>query len=189
MFNPHYENIISARNEASNIYKPIIIIINIIYAAIRVVYQWKTWTFIPHILISILLWVLVFLSYQGIVEDHGSNASITSNKKRESLAGGLYLDLLGLVVLVQFSSALWSYKFYWLLCILPIWGVYLLINTFNNDKQKDNNNDVTSGDGLEGNLEEEEKKKERRRLRSTRRRQKRLWRILSYRNKQRVVII
>jgi hypothetical protein len=76
--------------------------------------------------------VLVSLSgfaYKGILEDH---ANTTSNG--EALKGGLSLDLLGLVVLVQFGSFVSSY-FYWLLGLVPIVGGYKLYSTFKGGKE------------------------------------------------------
>jgi len=40
------------------------------------------------------------------------------------------LDLLGLVVIVQYGTIFISTKLYWLLLIIPIWGCYKLYTTF-----------------------------------------------------------
>ena len=81
-------------------------------------------------MLNALLLILTAFSYKGILDDHAESASksttkvVGGGKANEKLAGGASLDLLGLVVLVQFGSALISDKFYWLLAILPFWGAY-----------------------------------------------------------------
>lgn len=40
------------------------------------------------------------------------------------------MDLLGLVVIVQYGTIFISTKLYWLLLIIPIWGCYKLYTTF-----------------------------------------------------------
>lgn len=46
------------------------------------------------------------------------------------MAGGVSLDLLGLVVIVQYGTIFVTTKIYWLLLIIPIWGCYKLYTTF-----------------------------------------------------------
>lgn len=85
-----------------------------------------------HILVTVTLVGLSYISYKGILEDHAN--TIPSKGKglsqSEALAGGASLDLLGLVVVVQFGSIFISTKLYWLLICIPIWGCYKLYTTF-----------------------------------------------------------
>lgn len=64
-------------------------------------------------------------SYVGIID-----SSATQSTKDKSLAGGAALDLLGLVLVVEFGSLLISRKFYWLLAGVPVWGAYSLYTVF-----------------------------------------------------------
>ncbi len=63
-----------------------------------------------------------------ILDAHANNSSVS--KKGEPLAAGASLDLLGLVVLVQYGSCLISSKFYWLLLLIPSYGGWKLYRTF-----------------------------------------------------------
>jgi len=116
-----------SRASASSFYLPLIFIINAVYVLIRVVYQWETFTRIQAILLSIV-WALTAFAYRGIIEDHATPTSALKKKVKgggsDPVAGGASLDLLGLVVAVQFGTCLLSDKFYWLLAILPFWGAY-----------------------------------------------------------------
>lgn len=119
-----------ARAVASATYFPILAGINAVHLLIRL-YQWDA--FISsrrNIVLNALLLGLTAFAYKGILDDHAESASKSTNKvvgggkSNEKLAGGASLDLLGLVVLVQFGSALISDKFYGILFILPFWGAY-----------------------------------------------------------------
>ena len=134
--------------------------------------------------------VLTIVAYRGILDDHANSASATSASKlasaggankHDTLAGGASLDLLGLIVVVQYGTALLSDKFYWFLAVLPFWGGYRLYSTFSGAKQglmggggggygMPNSRDVGGGEGsaISGDAVEE-----RRRKRAERRRMKR----------------
>ena len=119
-----------AREAASATYLPIVGGINVLHMLIRL-YQWEAFTSSRStIVLNALLLILTAFAYKGILDDHAESASksttkvVSGGKANEKLAGGASLDLLGLVVLVQFGSALISNKFYWLLAILPFWGAY-----------------------------------------------------------------
>uniref|UniRef100_A0A7S0AFH1 Transmembrane protein 208 n=1 Tax=Minutocellus polymorphus TaxID=265543 RepID=A0A7S0AFH1_9STRA len=119
-----------ARAAATATYLPIVGGINILHLLLRL-YQWDDFTSSRStIVLNALLLLLTMFAYKGILNDHADSASksttkvVGGGKANEKLAGGASLDLLGLVVLVQFGSALISDKFYWLLAILPFWGAY-----------------------------------------------------------------
>jgi len=119
-----------ARAAASATYRPLVGGINIIHLLIRL-YQWDDFASSrTNIVLNALLLVLTVFAYKGILDDHAESASSSTTKvvgggrAHEKLAGGASLDLLGLVVLVQFGSALISDRFYWILAILPVWGAY-----------------------------------------------------------------
>ena len=119
-----------AKAAASATYFPIVGAINVMHFLIRL-YQWDDFTSSrSNIVLNALLLGLTAFSYKGILDDHAESASksttkvVGGGKSNEKLAGGELLDLLGLVVLVQFGSALISDKFYWILAILPFWGAY-----------------------------------------------------------------
>eukprot|EP00550_Attheya_septentrionalis_P004296 CAMPEP_0198298366 /NCGR_PEP_ID=MMETSP1449-20131203/40695_1 /TAXON_ID=420275 /ORGANISM="Attheya septentrionalis, Strain CCMP2084" /LENGTH=127 /DNA_ID=CAMNT_0043999617 /DNA_START=217 /DNA_END=600 /DNA_ORIENTATION=+ len=81
---------------------------------------------------SLVLWALTVVAYQGIVADSAS--AMHSNKgpgnSQKQLSGGASLDMLGIVLLVQFGSTLWSPRCYWLLLLIPIAFLWKLYNTF-----------------------------------------------------------
>jgi len=74
---------------------------------------------------------LQYYSYIGILDNPQNRSS--SDK---SLVGGASLDLLAVVLVVQFGSILVSPKFYWLLIALPPWGAWSLYKTFYGDRNK-----------------------------------------------------
>lgn len=45
-----------------------------------------------------------------------------SNTQTAALAGGASLDLLGLVIVIQYGTILVSNKFYWLLVVIPMYA-------------------------------------------------------------------
>ena len=130
MANASRKKAAQAREAATATYLPIVGGINVLHLLLRL-YQWEAFTSSRSaIVLNALLLFLTAFSYKGILDDHAESASksttkvISGGKANEKLAGGASLDLLGLVVLVQFGSALISDKFYWLLAVLPFWGAY-----------------------------------------------------------------
>ena len=89
------------------------------------------------------------------------------------LAGGKYLDLLGLTVVIQFGTALWSYKFYWLLCIIPPVGLWTLYSTFKGSMPGASDGGSGIKEEASGEQPESEEVTNRRQKRAERRRQKR----------------
>uniref|UniRef100_A0A6V2GWK8 Transmembrane protein 208 n=1 Tax=Ditylum brightwellii TaxID=49249 RepID=A0A6V2GWK8_9STRA len=170
----------AARASASSTYFPIVLIINAIYALLRIglYYQTYTWT---QFGMSCILWALTYISYRGIVEDHADKASVTikaTGKKSKELAGGASLDLLGLVACVQFGTALFSDRFFWLLAILPFWGGWKLYQTFYGGGENGGGGLGSLFGGGGGNQKDQEEEvdeatKERRQKRAERRRMKR----------------
>ena len=68
---------------------------------------------------------LEYYAYVGILSSAESHRS-----DDKALVGGQSLDLLAFTFLVQFATLLWSEKFYWLLVLVPVWGGYVLYDTF-----------------------------------------------------------
>ena len=120
--------LLSAKQSAATTYFPIVLAINAVYLFLRFIYQRNSIT-ILHTLITIGLVSLSYISYKGILEDHANTIPSKGNKS-DALAGGVSLDLLGLVLIVQYGTIFISTKLYWLLLIIPIWGCYKLYTTF-----------------------------------------------------------
>jgi hypothetical protein len=112
-----------------------------VYIFLRFIYQWNTVT-ITQSLGAICLLVLSYIAYKGVIEDHANNNSNNimmakqggknkySNTQTAALAGGASLDLLGLVIVIQYGTILISNKFYWLLVVIPIYAAYKIYTTF-----------------------------------------------------------
>ena len=120
-----------------------------------------------------LLLALSFASYIFILDAHANHSSVS--KKGEPLAGGASLDLLGLVVVVQYGSVLMTDKFYFLLLVIPIYGGWKLYSTFFGGSgglagmmpKSQPENTEASGDSADGDKAAEKRKK-----RAEKRRQK-----------------
>lgn len=119
-----------ARQAASSSYFPIIVAINGGYIFLRLVYQ-RSLISVSHLLATLVLVILSFVSYKGILEDHANKILMgRGGAVGEALAGGASLDLLGLVSLVQYGSVFLSTKMYWSLVLIPIWGGWKLYAIF-----------------------------------------------------------
>lgn len=139
----------AAREAAASSYLPIVAALNLGYIFLRLVYQWNSVT-ISHALATIVLVGLSFISYKGILEDHANTIS-KGKGNSEALAGGVSLDLLGLVVVVQYGTIFISEKMYWLLAVIPLWGGWKIYSIFFRSKSGNNeatmpNNQVGSND-------------------------------------------
>jgi len=119
-----------AKKEASKTYKPILLVINALYIYGYVLRRWEDyssqWT---NVLGSIVMVGLTWFSYVSILEassmaTRSSKAASWGDSNSDALAGGISLDLLGLVVIVQMGTAFVSCKFYWLLSIIPTYLAY-----------------------------------------------------------------
>eukprot|EP00569_Conticribra_weissflogii_P006132 CAMPEP_0171334200 /NCGR_PEP_ID=MMETSP0878-20121228/4514_1 /TAXON_ID=67004 /ORGANISM="Thalassiosira weissflogii, Strain CCMP1336" /LENGTH=173 /DNA_ID=CAMNT_0011835267 /DNA_START=140 /DNA_END=658 /DNA_ORIENTATION=+ len=115
-----------AREAAAKTYMPIISVLDIIYLILRLS-KFDTLTK-TEAFFTVLLLILSCVSYVCILDAHANNSSVS--KKGDPLAGGASLDLLGLVVVVQYGSVLISSKFYWLLLLIPSYGGWKLYSTF-----------------------------------------------------------
>mmetsp|Transcript_7248 Transcript_7248/g.18014 ORF Transcript_7248/g.18014 Transcript_7248/m.18014 type:complete len:176 (-) Transcript_7248:197-724(-) len=118
----------AARQAAAATYFPIVAALNLGYLFLRLVYQWSSIT-ASHAGATIALVGLSCISYKGILEDH-ANPIPKGDGKSEALAGGASLDLLGLVVVMQYGTVFISDRLYWLLVVLPLWGVWKIYSTF-----------------------------------------------------------
>ncbi|KAL7535890.1 hypothetical protein ACHAXR_006795, partial [Thalassiosira sp. AJA248-18] len=164
----------SAREAAASTYFPIVVALNLGYLFLRLVYQWKSLTVYSGIVTAIMVSGST-ISYKGILEDHAKSISKRKGGS-EALAGGASLDLLGLLVVVQYGTVFVSEKLYWLLAIIPVWGGWKIYSTFFGSKdggsgfmpkKQDENIDNTTID-----KEGAEKSDAKRQKRAERRRQK-----------------
>lgn len=69
---------------------------------------------------------LQYFAYGGILD----SAAQPRKPNDKSLVGGSSLDLLGLTVVIQFGSVLWTPRFYWLLILAPMGAAWTLYSTF-----------------------------------------------------------
>jgi len=108
---------------------------------------------------------LSYVSYQGIL-DNAENR----NPSDKSLVGGAYLDLFGVIVLIEFGTVLWSPRFYWLLLGVPIGAGWKVYSTFAGGTAK---NTKKTADSSSETTKEDETLAARRQQRAEKRRQKR----------------
>jgi UPF0716 family protein affecting phage T7 exclusion len=157
-------------------YRPFLLLVNVIYVLVRwwmldgrIIgsFEHGLTSAIPGIVALTTLFGLQYFAYIGILDD----AANDTKKKKNRLAGGASLDLLGLVVLIQFGSVLLTAKFYYLLLILPCWAAWFLKKTFWSSNDSKNSNQV-SEEGADNAAGENEQQDEKRRKRADRRRQK-----------------
>jgi hypothetical protein len=114
----------------------------------------------------LILLGLNFLCYSSILEAASNNP--TSSKNKTDLVGGVWLDVVALVWLVQAGTTLWSPRFYYLLLILPPWGAYRIYATM-----KGAVNPAGTNSGAPQKEEVSEEVLKRRQQRAEKRRQKR----------------
>eukprot|EP00581_Thalassiosira_minuscula_P015205 CAMPEP_0183715262 /NCGR_PEP_ID=MMETSP0737-20130205/9567_1 /TAXON_ID=385413 /ORGANISM="Thalassiosira miniscula, Strain CCMP1093" /LENGTH=174 /DNA_ID=CAMNT_0025944351 /DNA_START=35 /DNA_END=559 /DNA_ORIENTATION=+ len=117
----------AARETAASTYFPIVIGLNAVYLLLRLFYQRISISSPSSIAATLGLVGLSFVSYKGILEDH---ANTIGKHKGDALAGGASLDLLGLVVVVQYGTIFFTPKLYWALVLIPLWGGWKLYSTF-----------------------------------------------------------
>ena len=114
---------------------------------------------------AVTLLGLSYVSYKGVVDN-----SANHNKNSDALAGGAFLDMMGLVIVVQFGSVLVSDKIYWLLLFIPIVGGFKIYKTVKGGLPGMPN--ATAPAASAGNQPASEKDNERRQKRAERRRRK-----------------
>ncbi|KAL7527996.1 hypothetical protein ACHAWF_002395 [Thalassiosira exigua] len=118
----------TAREAAAATYFPFVVGSNLVYLFLRLVYRRDALA--PRVWIAAAgLVATSALSYRGILEAHAHPAP-GSKGGSEALVGGASLDLLGLVVAVQYGTVLISEKFHWLLVLIPLWGGWKLYKMF-----------------------------------------------------------
>jgi SRP-independent targeting protein 2/TMEM208 len=79
-----------------------------------------------------VLWVVQYLCYQSILDDAALNrtgSATTSSSSSSPLAGGVALDLLAFMIVIQFAGVAWSPKAYWGLLVLPVVVVWQFYKT------------------------------------------------------------
>lgn len=98
---------------------------------------------------TIALVGLSFISYKGILEDHAN--TISKSKTSDALAGGASLDLLGIVVVIQYGTVFISEKLYWLLGVIPIGAGWKIYSTFFGGSKGGDNSGFMPKNQMEGN--------------------------------------
>jgi SRP-independent targeting protein 2/TMEM208 len=131
-----------ARQAAESFYRPFLLLINGSYLALvyylrvssRAATASSTATSISAVSIAAtgVLWIVQYLCYQSILDDAALSrtGSATSSSSSSPLAGGVALDLLAGMVVIQFAGIAWSPKAYWGLLVLPLvvaWQFYKTI--------------------------------------------------------------
>ena len=117
-----------ARQAASTSYFPIVVALNSGYLFLRLVYQWSSVT-VSRCVAAAILVALSYVSYKGILEDH-ANTIPKGKGSSNALAGGASLDLLGLVVVIQYGTVFVSEKLHWLFVLVPLWAGWNIYTTF-----------------------------------------------------------
>ena len=159
---------ITARQSASSTYLPIVAALDLLYLILFAIYKRPSLTIFQCVM-SVTLLALSYLSYKGVVDNYANN-DFKNNKNSDALAGGAYLDMMGLVSVVQFGSVLLSDKFYWLLLLIPIVGGLKIYKTVKGGMPGMPN--ATAAAPSAGNGHVSEKDNERRQKRAERRRRK-----------------
>jgi len=166
MANAAAKKALIAREVASSFYLPFIIIVNMVHILLNYYYLQSS---IVNVW-SIVQWIGTYFAFKGILDDATDNFSQNFRNKR--LAGGIYLDLLALIMFTQYASLLLSQKINWLLVIAPIgYGIQKFYLGTNDNSETTANDGSDSKDVMSS--EAKEALMERRKKRAERRRQKR----------------
>ena len=144
-----------ARKSASSTYLPIVVALNLFYLLLFVVYKWAALS-VFQCFVAVILVGLSFISYRGIVDNHA-----THNSKSDALAGGAFLDMLGLVSFVQFSS-FFSDRVYWLLLAIPLQAGWKLYSTMKSAIPGQSVGATTSSSEYEHSSEKADEKRQKR---------------------------
>eukprot|EP00934_Nitzschia_sp_Nitz4_P001793 Nitzschia sp. Nitz4//scaffold136_size62208//29630//30433//NITZ4_006368-RA/size62208-augustus-gene-0.0-mRNA-1//1//CDS//3329535618//1793//frame0 len=119
----------AAQKAASNAYQPILIGSNLLYASLLYYYRSSLASASLWTTVAILVtWILQWLAYRGILLQ--ASSATTSTTKSTALAGGVYLDLLGYTMLLQYASVLHSPKWFYGLGLVPVLALYTLYSNF-----------------------------------------------------------
>mmetsp|Transcript_21089 Transcript_21089/g.31246 ORF Transcript_21089/g.31246 Transcript_21089/m.31246 type:complete len:185 (+) Transcript_21089:18-572(+) len=159
----------AARQSASSTYLPIVAALNLLYVILIATNKRASLTTFQCIMVVTLVG-LSYLSYRGVVDNHANQDFKNNKKSDDALAGGAFLDMLGLVSVVQFGSVLLSDKFYWLLLLIPTVGGWKLYSTVKGGLPGMPN--ATSAAASSDNEQVSEKDIEKRQKRAERRRRK-----------------
>lgn len=162
-----------ARKQAKSFYQPFIIIINLIHIALTCFHSTNGSIFdTSNVIWMCVQWGLTLFAFIGILDDAESNTGSNSSSKK--LAGGIYLDLLGLVVFTQFVGLYVSPIMRWLLvAVLVGYGAMKLWGILGFGGGGNDGSGTDAGGKSEEDSADSKELEERRRKRSERRRQKR----------------
>lgn len=159
----------AAKNSTFSLYVPFLLIWNFVYLLKQIHFYGFSESFssLSRLGLYGLFWGLEYFCYNGISNDAQIAASSTSTSK--DLAGGVYLDILGIVLTSQFLGGFWKEGCYWILVILPIWGLYRIIKWYFFSGEEEESSTTSGG---KKKTEVDERTKEKREKRAERRRQK-----------------
>lgn len=166
MANAAFKKAAIARKQAASFYLPFVLIINLLHIVLTYFNDSNGSVFQTSTVIWMCIkWGITYVAYIGILEDAENNAS--NNNANKKLAGGMYLDLLGLVIFTQYASLYVATRCNWLLVVVPI--------VYGTKKFWGGGGGDPAGDGDEdgGGAEDDKALSERRRKRAERRKQKR----------------
>mmetsp|Transcript_3872 Transcript_3872/g.5067 ORF Transcript_3872/g.5067 Transcript_3872/m.5067 type:complete len:166 (+) Transcript_3872:46-543(+) len=154
----------AAKQQTNSFYLPLIVSLNFLHIFLLFILSSQTFTK-TRIFITVIEWIGTYISYQGILHD-AETGKLTRDKKDTKLSGGIYLDILGLILFVQYGSMFIGGFVDWLLLFVPVsYGIYYWFSK----RDKSGTDNKESGQDDEQNKELDE----RRRKRAERRRQKR----------------
>jgi len=162
-----------ARKQAKSFYQPAIVIANLLHIALTCFHNTNGSIFdTSNIIWMCVQWALTYFAFTGILDEAESTTG--SNSDSKNLAGGIYLDLLGLVVFTQFAGIYLSPIMRWLLVValiaygaMKLWG-FMGFGGGGKDESGTDGSGKSEGDSVDA-----KELAERRRKRSERRRQKR----------------
>ena len=156
-----------AKQETTSFYKPVLLALNLLHLLFLFLFEESSLSSTRTCLLTLLEWILTYTCYKGIVHASQLGSRLTGGKEGD-LKGGVYLDILGLVLIVQFGSVLISTSMDYLLIVLPVGYIWKKFFKKDGDSTEDVSKEADD-------MDEDAKKQleERRRKRAERRRQKR----------------
>jgi hypothetical protein len=172
MANASAKKAAAAKKGASSVYLPVLVGFNVIH--FLVLYSrglFVSPSFYYRFFVTLIQGIITYVAYQGILQNSQHLNLTKKNHRKDELSGGLYLDILGVVMVSQLGG--WVFPGYIhmmdsLLIVLPTgYGVYKWISQ---KMMNSNHQEFTSPQDVEAKKALEE----RRRQRAERRRQKRL---------------
>mmetsp|Transcript_4320 Transcript_4320/g.11850 ORF Transcript_4320/g.11850 Transcript_4320/m.11850 type:complete len:164 (+) Transcript_4320:17-508(+) len=115
----------AARSQASGTYLPILAVANVVWALLRFAWYSSHTFHWPEGLAVLSLAGVQYYAYTNILDQ-----AATSKSNKKQLTGGVFLDVLGLALLLQYCAVLIWKGCYWGTFIFPVWGAYSLYSTF-----------------------------------------------------------